>query len=115
MRLLVSIALLVCGFTHAAAHPPCPVVSDVWRDAATTCDRKATPDSDWIEWIEFCGAGDDGTLYMKVTSGKKREYRYAQVPAELWRRFRAAPSPGRFFNEEIGGVFACGRRAGPWD
>lgn len=38
-----------------------------------------------------------------------RVYRYADVPAETYHRFRLADSAGRFFGREIRGKFASER------
>jgi len=77
---------------------------------ASDCERHATPEGERIEWIEYCRAGDGGTLYMKVKSGPRREYRYENVPASVWSEFTSAPSAGPFFNQRIGNIFACFRR-----
>ena len=44
-------------------------------------------------------------LDLMFASG--RRYRYANVPADVARRFAEALSKGRFYNSEIRNCFAC--------
>jgi len=113
--LLTSLAILTLAtLAHAAGRRTCQAIEnfDQLRIAAADCERHATPDGEWIEWIEFCRSADsgDGALYMKVKSGPRREYRYENVPASVWSEFASAPSAGRFFNQRIVKDFACSRR-----
>ena len=44
---------------------------------------------------------------LDLMFGSGHHYRYANVPAEVARRFADAPSKGRFYNQEIRGSYAC--------
>ena len=44
---------------------------------------------------------------LDLMFGSGRHYRYANVPADVARRFTFALSKGRFYNSEIRGKFAC--------
>lgn len=44
---------------------------------------------------------------LDLLFGSGRHYRYANVPADVARRFADALSKGRFYNSEIRNRFAC--------
>ena len=48
----------------------------------------------------------DRILTIMFQSG--RSYRYKDVPQEIAEGLETAPSPGRYFNSEIKGIFAEG-------
>ncbi|AGH50001.1 MULTISPECIES: KTSC domain-containing protein [Sphingomonadales] len=50
---------------------------------------------------------DGHRLLVRFVGG--RLYRYSDVPAEIVRQFRAAPSRGRFFNRRIRDRFPAER------
>ena len=104
------IALIIADVQPVAAACDARANYDELRAAVNNCQRHLTPESTWIEWIEYCTPGPNGVLFVKVKSGKARECRYDAVPAETWSDFAVATSKGRFFNHEIKGRFACSRR-----
>jgi hypothetical protein len=44
---------------------------------------------------------DAATSTLEVEFRNGSVYRYANVPTELWARFRRAPSTGKFFQDHV--------------
>ena len=64
--------------------------------------------SDWIPLVSsnlqaYSYDPQDQTLQVRFKSG--RVYSYATVPAHVAEGLTSAPSPGRYFNEQIRDVF----------
>ena len=60
-----------------------------------------TVDSEAVWQIGYDAAGR--VLYIRFSSGDL--YGYADVPQDLFDRFVAAPSQGRFFQTEVEGIY----------
>ena len=70
--------------------------------------RACRPKSSLLEKVTF----DEDARELVVALPGRREYAYADVTLELFRELCRAASPGRFYNDEIKGRFAC-REIGP--
>jgi hypothetical protein len=66
-------------------------------------------DSSNIAYCSFDPMLNNITVYFR--SGYK--YDFFEVPEDLWRRLCTAPSPGRFFNNNIKGQYEY-RKVGTW-
>ena len=67
------IALIIAGVQPVAAACDARANYDELRAAVNNCQRHLTPESTWIEWIEYCAPGPNGVLFVKVKSGKARD------------------------------------------
>lgn len=75
--------------------------------------RACRPQSSLIERVTFAaadGAAELGVLTVNLAG--RRSYAYFAVPEGLYHQLCQAPSPGRFYNEQIKRRFAC-REVGP--
>jgi hypothetical protein len=54
---------------------------------------------------------DAATSTLEVEFRNGSVYRYANVPTELWTRFRRAPSMGKFFQDHVRDQFDAMRVA----
>jgi hypothetical protein len=55
-----------------------------------------------VESSDLKGMGyDELSEVLEVRFHDGRVYQYHPVPMEVWERFLAAPSKGRFFNAEV--------------
>jgi hypothetical protein len=68
-----------------------------------TCTSAETSRSSWIYAAEYCTDGS-GTGYA-IFSLKGREYIHEGVPQDVWDDFEAAPSLGRYYDENIRGRY----------
>jgi hypothetical protein len=68
-----------------------------------TCTSAETSRSSWIYAAEYC-TDDSGTGYA-IFSLKGREYIHEGVPQDVWDDFEAAPSLGRYYDENIRGRY----------
>lgn len=65
--------------------------------------RACRPASSLVEHVAF----DEDEGILTITLAGKRRYAYFEVPQALYRQLCQAPSPGRFYNEQIKQRFAC--------
>jgi hypothetical protein len=65
-------------------------------------ERIDTSRSSFVTSAEYFDANGEGYLILGLN---RRPYIYRGVPVELWRRFKAAESFGRFYNQHIKGRY----------
>jgi len=65
--------------------------------------RVCRPKSSLLDRVSF----DEEQCELTVAFSPRRLYAYAGVPLALFRELCRAASPGRFYNEQIKGRFAC--------
>jgi hypothetical protein len=65
--------------------------------------RACRPKSSLLTRVTF----DEDAQELVVALPGRRQYAYADVSLELFRQLCRAASPGKFYNEQIKGRFAC--------
>lgn len=107
--LLLAVLLLLasCGQTAAPEATATPTAAPVVTAAPTPVapediPLQDTPDSDCFSAIGY----DEETktlvvVFRQNNGGKGAKYAYYDFPADMWERFTAADSLGRFLNKEI--------------
>jgi hypothetical protein len=76
-----------------------------WVHERLTRERHPTPYySSWIEWAEYCPSGPLGYFVLKVKTSRQKAYLFENMPAAVSDGFKAAPSTGKFYHNDIKGV-----------
>jgi hypothetical protein len=99
---LASAILLVCLGATGGAKAECVAVK--YRDTCVPLEKLdcKTPVSSFVHQICY----DEKNKYA-VTLLRDTRYHYCNIPIELVKAWIAAPSVGRFYNEDIKGKFPC--------
>ena len=67
-------------------------------------EEKVNTDSSWIDSIEFYSC-DEISGYLIINTKKGKSYIHKDVPIQVWNEFKNADSFGRFYNQNIKGVY----------
>lgn len=109
MIVAVLAALGVAGFLLAQQPAPKEVprhsyhAANVWIQSNLPPTGQMFPDSTAIHHAIYFQ--DGGFLVLRFQSDPSKSYLFEGVPLRLWREFEAAPSKGRFYNDQIKGRY----------
>ncbi len=62
-------------------------------------DSFSSPESSWIEGATY--HSDDGKTGTMVLETEDKDYEFVGVPMDVWNKFKAAPSKGKFYHKHI--------------
>ena len=110
--LLAALLLLTsCGQTAATEATATPTDAPVVTAAPTPVTPEDIPLQDTPNSDCFSAIGYDAetetlvVIFRHNNGGKGAKYAYYDFPADMWERFTAADSLGRFLNKEIKGHY----------